>query len=353
MRLHTTVGPAQASISAVADAAGVTRLTVYRHFPDLEHLFVACSSHWFAAHPPPDPATWRDIPDLADRARQAFGQLYGWFGRNRGRPLPDQPRRGGHPSGGPRPAPGDVRALRGSAGRQPSPSRARRPRPARRRGPLRELLDVALPRRRPGPVERRSRRPGRQGVDRHRLGRHPWPTWPAPAADGRNDDDGRARARSSCPRRTRRPIPSGTRRPQQDPTVELPGANAPAIEAPGDEVPGVTEIETMAAFSYPGQKTVDRVRDGIDLDDVKDAGEWVWDKVKPKRREPAPEPIPIVLDLPPSEEETTMRSSSVAHEDPPPPPAARGTRARPSRASPAPGATPRDRSRRSVPERSG
>jgi len=82
----------------------------------------------------------------------------------------------------------------------------------------------------------------------------------------------------------------------------------------------VTEIETMAAFSYPGEKTVDRVRDGIDLDDVKDAGEWVWGKLKPSRREPAPEPIPIVIDLPPSEEETTMRSSSVAHEDPPPPP---------------------------------
>jgi AcrR family transcriptional regulator len=82
VRLHTTVGPAQASISAVADAAGVTRLTVYRHFPDLEHLFVACSSHWFAAHPSPDPAAWRAIPDLADRARQGFGELYGWFGRN-------------------------------------------------------------------------------------------------------------------------------------------------------------------------------------------------------------------------------------------------------------------------------
>ncbi len=82
VRLHTTVGPSRTSISTVADAAGVTRLTVYRHFPDLEHLFVACTSHWFAAHPPPDPAAWRAIPDLSDRARQGFGELYGWFGRN-------------------------------------------------------------------------------------------------------------------------------------------------------------------------------------------------------------------------------------------------------------------------------
>jgi hypothetical protein len=107
--------------------------------------------------------------------------------------------------------------------------------------------------------------------------------------------------------------------PEPDPTVELPGANAPSLEAPGDEVPGVTEIETVAAFSYPGEKTVDRVRDGIDLDDVKDLGGWAWDKIKPKGPVKV-EPIPIVLDLPPSEEETTMRSSSVAHEDPPPPP---------------------------------
>src|SRR6185295_8878842 len=72
VRLHTTVGPAHTSISTVADAAGVTRLTVYRHFPDLEHLFVACTSHWLAAHPPPDPAAWGAIADLTERARRGF-----------------------------------------------------------------------------------------------------------------------------------------------------------------------------------------------------------------------------------------------------------------------------------------
>jgi AcrR family transcriptional regulator len=82
VQLHTTVGPAHTSISTVAEAAGVTRLTVYRHFPDLDHLFVACTAHWLALHPPPDPQEWRAIPDLTARARLAFGDLYGWYSRN-------------------------------------------------------------------------------------------------------------------------------------------------------------------------------------------------------------------------------------------------------------------------------
>ena len=46
VRLHTTVGPAHTSIAAIAEAAGVTRLTVYRHFADLDTLFEACTAHW-------------------------------------------------------------------------------------------------------------------------------------------------------------------------------------------------------------------------------------------------------------------------------------------------------------------
>ena len=37
--LHSTIGPAQTSISAVAERAGVQRHTVYNHFPDLTALF--------------------------------------------------------------------------------------------------------------------------------------------------------------------------------------------------------------------------------------------------------------------------------------------------------------------------
>ncbi|HEX7472558.1 MAG TPA: helix-turn-helix domain-containing protein, partial [Candidatus Limnocylindrales bacterium] len=82
VRLHTTVGPANTSITGIAEEAGVTRLTVYRHFPDLEELFDACRGHWMSEHQPPDLAAWRAIPGLEDRARQAFADLYGWYGQN-------------------------------------------------------------------------------------------------------------------------------------------------------------------------------------------------------------------------------------------------------------------------------
>jgi AcrR family transcriptional regulator len=81
-RLHTTVGPAATTISALAEAAGVTRLTVYRHFPDEDELFAACRGHWVAQHPPPDVTRWREIHPLEVRARRALGELYGWYARH-------------------------------------------------------------------------------------------------------------------------------------------------------------------------------------------------------------------------------------------------------------------------------
>jgi AcrR family transcriptional regulator len=54
MRLHEELGPAETTISAVADRAGVQRLTVYRHFASDRELFSACTSKWLAQHPPPD-----------------------------------------------------------------------------------------------------------------------------------------------------------------------------------------------------------------------------------------------------------------------------------------------------------
>ena len=79
VRLHTTVGPANTSISTVAEEAGVTRLTVYRHFADQDELFDACRRHWYTANPLPDTEGWRAIPALEDRARRAFSDMYGWY----------------------------------------------------------------------------------------------------------------------------------------------------------------------------------------------------------------------------------------------------------------------------------
>lgn len=77
--LHGSVGPARTTISAVAGRAGVQRATVYRHFPDEDALFDACSSHWMAQHPLPDPAAWVKIEDPDERLRVALGELYEWY----------------------------------------------------------------------------------------------------------------------------------------------------------------------------------------------------------------------------------------------------------------------------------
>jgi AcrR family transcriptional regulator len=85
--LHTDLlGPARTTVGAIAEHAGVRRSTVYRHFPDEEALFAACSSHWAAAHVPPDPGAWAAIADPAARTATALGELYAYY-RATGRAL--------------------------------------------------------------------------------------------------------------------------------------------------------------------------------------------------------------------------------------------------------------------------
>lgn len=80
IELHGTLGPARTSIAAVAERAGVTRLTVYRHFPDLEALFGACTATWFARQPgKPDPERWATIDDPERRVRTALGEIYRFY----------------------------------------------------------------------------------------------------------------------------------------------------------------------------------------------------------------------------------------------------------------------------------
>lgn len=81
VELHEEVGPAHTSISAIAERAGVRRSTVYRHFPDEEALFAACSSHWRDANPAPDPAEWAAIDDPGRRTTVALSSLYAYYGR--------------------------------------------------------------------------------------------------------------------------------------------------------------------------------------------------------------------------------------------------------------------------------
>jgi AcrR family transcriptional regulator len=77
--LHTSVGPARTTISAIAEGAGVERHTVYAHFPDERTLFQACSGHWRAQHPLPDPDAFIGIPDPDQRLRSALEAMYDWY----------------------------------------------------------------------------------------------------------------------------------------------------------------------------------------------------------------------------------------------------------------------------------
>ena len=79
MELHQQQGPAQTSLSAVAERAGVQRLTVYRHFPDEISLLRACGGHYRSLHPPPDLAAWRGLADRRQRLRTGLGELYRHF----------------------------------------------------------------------------------------------------------------------------------------------------------------------------------------------------------------------------------------------------------------------------------
>jgi AcrR family transcriptional regulator len=79
MALHEELGPRATTISAIAERAGVQRLTVYRHFPDETAVFAACTSHWLALNPPPSTELWAGLSgDAAIAAAiDAFAAYYG------------------------------------------------------------------------------------------------------------------------------------------------------------------------------------------------------------------------------------------------------------------------------------
>ena len=79
--LHREVGPARTTIRAIAERAGVERLTVYRHFGDERAMFQACSAHFMTEVAPPEPAAWAGVTERAERLRAALLAFYGYYGR--------------------------------------------------------------------------------------------------------------------------------------------------------------------------------------------------------------------------------------------------------------------------------
>jgi AcrR family transcriptional regulator len=79
--LHTARGPSRTTVQAIAEQAGVTRPTVYAHFPDERALFEACSGHVRATVPPPDPTAWSAIDDPMGRLEAVLRDVYRYYAR--------------------------------------------------------------------------------------------------------------------------------------------------------------------------------------------------------------------------------------------------------------------------------
>ena len=79
VELHTTIGPLRTTISAIADRAGVERVTVYRHFPDERALFTACSNRFLEDHPPPDLTGPMSIADPVMRIEAVLLAVYAYY----------------------------------------------------------------------------------------------------------------------------------------------------------------------------------------------------------------------------------------------------------------------------------
>jgi AcrR family transcriptional regulator len=81
--LHEKVGPSETTVAEIARRAGVSRLTVYKHFPDNASLYPACSAHYASEHPLPDFAPALSSDDPVDRTRSLLRTVYGGLYRER------------------------------------------------------------------------------------------------------------------------------------------------------------------------------------------------------------------------------------------------------------------------------
>lgn len=80
--LHGDVGPANTTVSMIAEKAGVQRNTFYAHFPDERSMLMACSGHTLEEDPLPDATAWGAIADPAERVRAGLRAVYDWYARN-------------------------------------------------------------------------------------------------------------------------------------------------------------------------------------------------------------------------------------------------------------------------------
>jgi AcrR family transcriptional regulator len=80
--LHSTIGPANTTVSMIAERAGVQRNTFYAHFPDERSMAMACSGLALERDPLPDAEAWRSIADAEERLRAGLGAIYAWYARN-------------------------------------------------------------------------------------------------------------------------------------------------------------------------------------------------------------------------------------------------------------------------------
>jgi len=76
--LHEEIGAKATTISAIAERAGVQRLTVYRHFSDESELFTACTTYWLHLNPLPDPSAWAQLSGMR-KCREALSALYAYY----------------------------------------------------------------------------------------------------------------------------------------------------------------------------------------------------------------------------------------------------------------------------------
>jgi AcrR family transcriptional regulator len=95
--LHEEHGLLRTTVSDVAARAGVERATVYRHFPDERALIVACTSHYLARHPLPDPEPWLLVADPEARLCTGLTEIYAYHRRTERMTVSTEPDLPHHP----------------------------------------------------------------------------------------------------------------------------------------------------------------------------------------------------------------------------------------------------------------